>query len=320
MTRRPPAYRYAGWVTAGGKLTLIGVGIGAVGGAWLGATGKGPLDAAALARSNSGPSAVASLGLLLIVIGCFVYVIQPVADPALSQQVPFATVRTSLAMFVVAAVVANLLSLPLVLTLQRGVAVGGPGQRQLGALGLTYLIVSSELPILGVLWLRLVKPGLKTWRDLGLRAGIVGEHVSMGLAGGVILFLTAGVVSGALSRVGVHQNQFERFQGIEGAPLGLFILALLAGCVLAPYCEELFFRGYVFQTFLQRRGPWWAYLFSAALFAAVHANIAAAGPIFVLGLILAFIFQRSGSILPGMIAHGLNNAMAFVLLYSGFRG
>lgn len=305
-------------MTAGGKLTLIGLIVAAAGGAWLLATTPRPWSAGLL--RNPGAGSLAALGLLLAVIGCFVYVIQPASDRAIGQQVPFASVRTSVAMFVVAATVGNLLSLPIVFTMQRAIVVTGASQRQLGSLGLTYLIVASELPLLGVLWFRLVRARCATWRELGLRIQSLSEHLAMGLLGGIALFVSAGIVSGVLSRMGVDQNQFERFQGIQGAPVWLFVLALLAGCVLAPFAEELFFRGYVFRTFLEKRGPWWAYLFSAALFAAVHANVAAAVPIFVLGLILANIFQRSGSILPGMIAHGLNNAIAFVLLYSGFRG
>jgi uncharacterized protein len=177
-----------------------------------------------------------------------------------------------------------------------------------------------------------------TWRDLGLRLSRpldeasdphpsplpggegIARLITMGIAGGVALFLAAAVVSALLAAIGVRQNQLERFQGVENAPLPAFLVSVLAGCVLAPFAEELFFRGYLFQTFRIRYGAVWAYVFSAGLFAVVHTNFAAAAPIFVLGLILAYIFQRSGSLIPGMIAHGLNNAIAFVLLYAGVKG
>jgi membrane protease YdiL (CAAX protease family) len=143
------------------------------------------------------------------------------------------------------------------------------------------------------------------------------DYVQRGLLGGVALFIAAAAVGAVLTRIGVHQNQFERFEGIEGAPLPLFLVAVAAGCLLAPFAEELFFRGYVFQTFSERYHPAWAYAFSAGLFAVVHANLAAAAPIFVLGLMLAYIFKSSGSIIPGAIAHGVNNAISFWLLYTG---
>jgi membrane protease YdiL (CAAX protease family) len=35
-----------------------------------------------------------------------------------------------------------------------------------------------------------------------------------------------------------------------------------------------------------------------------------------MALALAFLYDRTGSIVPGIVAHGLNNAVALVLVYS----
>ena len=303
-------------VTAGGKLFLAGLAVTAGGAALLIARDGFPKSIAALETNPS--AAPLAAGLTMVLVACFVYVLQPALRPAMAASIPFATVRTSLAMLVVALVTANLISLPALLPLGSGLA--GSGSRALGPLRLAFLIAVSEIPIVAIVWLRLVLPGAMSWRALGLRPRPFGEHARHGLIGGVTLFLTAGFVGALLTRVGVRQNQFDRFSGIEGAPAGLFVAAALAGCVLAPFAEELFFRGYIFQTFSGRYGRVWAYVFSAGLFAAVHANVAAAVPIFVLGLMLAYIFERSGSIVPGAIAHGLNNAIAFGLLYAGITG
>jgi uncharacterized protein len=305
-------------VTAGGKLFLAGLAITLAGGGLLAARG-GLSGGLAGVQANPAAGLIAT-GVALAVLGCAVYVAQPALDTGLARRVPFATMRTSLAMLVLAVAAANIVSLPVLAFRGRGLAVGGPGEDSLGPLGLALLIAASELPIIGVVWLRIVLPGCLSWRSLGLSLRPAGQHLGTGVAGGVALFFAAGIVGALLTRLGVRQNQFERFAGIEGAPLGLFVVAVLAGSVLAPFAEELFFRGYIFQTFRDRYGAWWAYLFSAGLFAAVHANLAAAAPIFVLGLMLAYIFQRSGSIVPGIIAHGVNNAIAFCLLYSGIRG
>lgn len=305
-------------MTLGGKLALCGLVLTLIGAGILAASGPVPRSPAALqGRPAAG---VVGLGILLLVLGCFVYVLEPAFEAQAASHVSPATVRTSLAMLVAAVATANLISLPLLLAQRRPIGAGGSPGGSLGPLGLTYLVAGSEIPIIAVVWLRLVLPGAMSWRQLGLRLRPLGEHAWRGLTGGIALFLTAAVVGAVLTRFGVHQNQFERFQGVEHAPLGLFLLALAAGCLLAPFAEELFFRGYVFQTFSERYGRIWSYLFSAGLFAVVHANLAAAVPIFVLGLMLAYIFQRSGSIVPGIIAHGLNNAISFVLLYSGITG
>jgi len=306
-------------VTAGGKVFLAGLVTAGAGAVLLVSRGALPTSPEAL-RTHSGAAGLLAAGVVLAALGCFVYVLQPAVDSEWTRRVPFATVRTSLAMIVVAVGVATLLSLPVLIRSPLAVGAGGSSAPGLGALGLAYITAASEIPLAGVVWLRLVRPRCVTWAELGVWRGPLLQHVGTGLVGGVLLFTVAGVSSALLSRAGLHQNQIDRFRGIEGAPLGFFILALLAGSVLAPLAEELFFRGYVFRSFLDRHGPWWAYLFSAALFAVVHANLAAAVPIFLLGFILADIFRRSGSIVPGAIAHGINNAISFALLYAGFRG
>ena len=303
-------------MTAGGKLFLVGLMVAVGGAALLVASGQFPRSAAALVTNPSATPLAA--GLTIMVVACFVYALQPALKPSSAGQPPFATVRTSLAMLSVATVVANLLSVPALLASGGALASGQLGS--VGALELTYLIVASEIPIISIVWLRLVVPGSLSWAELGLRPQPLRQHLQRGLIGGAALFVAAGLVGALLTRAGVRQNQFERFSGIQGAPPAAFVLAALAGCVLAPFAEELFFRGYIFQSFSARYGRWWAYLFSAGLFAIVHANLAAAAPIFVLGLMLAYIFQESGSIVPGVIAHGVNNAIAFGLLYAGVTG
>ncbi len=302
-------------MTIGGKLCLAGTIVALAGGALLAQSLPWPPTPVEL-RLQPGGAALAGAGVLLVVVGLVVYVVQPALDRNLAARVPIASIRTSLAMFALAVLLANLATIPVIVRLGPRAVAGssvGPGT-------LLYLIVASEIPIIFVVWLRLVLPGGRTWGELGLRLRPIDSHVSLGLLGGLALFISAGIVGAVLTRFGIHQNQLERFEGIEGSSPLMFLLALLAGCVLAPLAEELFFRGYVFKTFLDQRGPAWAYLYSSGLFALVHANLAAAAPIFVLGLILAYLFQRSNSAVPGMIAHGLNNAIAFVLLYKGLTG
>jgi len=304
-------------MTVGGRVFLGGIVVSAAGVGLLFARHQFP---APVPRLMTNPNAgLLAAGLVIVALGCLVYTAEPAVNRKAAQQVPYGTARTSLAMFVTALILTTLLSLPLLL-LPGQAAAGRAANAALQPWILVYLVIASELPIAFVVWLRLVQPGCLSWHELGLRGGPAVELALKGLVGGVALFLAAGLVSAGLNAVGVQQNQFERFAGVEHAPLPAFLAAVLAGAALAPFCEELFFRGYVFQTFGRRHGLVLGYAYSAALFAVVHTNFAAAVPIFVLGLMLAYIFQSSRSLWPGMIAHGVNNAIAFVLLYQGFTG
>lgn len=96
----------------------------------------------------------------------------------------------------------------------------------------------------------------------------------------------------------------------------LIPLALLVGATPA-FCEELLFRGYV-QTRLTRSvGPVAGILVSSALFAAFHIDWVHVIAVFPLGVFLGVITWRSGSLLPAMFAHFVNNAVSVVSVALG---
>lgn len=143
------------------------------------------------------------------------------------------------------------------------------------------------------------------------------ELVALGLLAGPLLFLVSAIVQLALaSTLGVRQTQIADFLWIRRLDLGQFGLLLAIVAVLAPFAEEAFFRGYVFRAYLEARGWLWAYPLSAALFALLHTNLPAAAPIFAMGLVLAWVYDRTRSIVPCAIAHGFNNAVSFVAVYA----
>ncbi len=96
--------------------------------------------------------------------------------------------------------------------------------------------------------------------------------------------------------------------------------------VLAPVCEEVVFRGAVLRALLRwmdngerREGgtlttrQWAAVALSALLFALVHANPAQMPHAFLIGMLLGWLFARTGSIVPGTVLHVTNNTLAYML-------
>jgi hypothetical protein len=84
---------------------------------------------------------------------------------------------------------------------------------------------------------------------------------------------------------------------------------VLLVCVLVPIGEEMFFRGFVYGT-LRRWGVTAATVLSALFFGAVHQQVVHFLPIVVLGAILALLYERTGSLLPAMLVHAVNNLVA----------
>lgn len=85
-------------------------------------------------------------------------------------------------------------------------------------------------------------------------------------------------------------------------------VVLLGVAVTPAVCEELFFRGVVLAG-LRRLGLWPALLLSALLFGFAHASIYRMLPTLVLGVMLAWLAWQSGSIVPSMVVHALNNGL-----------
>lgn len=103
------------------------------------------------------------------------------------------------------------------------------------------------------------------------------------------------------------------------APFTVYGLLLLAVFV-APVCEEVLFRGFLFAGFLRGMPLAWAVILSAFIFAAAHNDPASFPVLFCIGLLLALLRWRTRSLWPGILLHLLNNAwsaVSIILLLHG---
>ena len=94
-----------------------------------------------------------------------------------------------------------------------------------------------------------------------------------------------------------------------------FLLATLMLAILPAVCEELLFRGVIFNGLKSKLKAHWAIIFSALLFALMHMSIYQTVHQFVLGVILATLAYYSGTIVYGMIFHFVNNFLVVFLTY-----
>jgi membrane protease YdiL (CAAX protease family) len=178
------------------------------------------------------------------------------------------------------------------------------------------LIVFGEAILLLPAWYFTLHKYKTTWADLGLRAfqpRAVGLGCSLMVASVMVNFVYALFL--AQFGLQIQPEMQQIFQGTE-FPLALFF----GGAIVAPFVEEIFFRGFVFTGL---RGKWgWpkAALASAGLFALAHVVPTSLLPIFILGLIFAFLFQASGSIWPAILMHMLTNTIALLAAYAISRG
>lgn len=88
---------------------------------------------------------------------------------------------------------------------------------------------------------------------------------------------------------------------------GYLALAIPLVCLIAPIAEETVFRGFLYGWLRRRLTVAPAVVVSAAIFASAHAVLVLALPLFVVGIILALLYEYSDSLIPPAIAHGLFN-------------
>lgn len=102
----------------------------------------------------------------------------------------------------------------------------------------------------------------------------------------------------------------------EGSAVSIVAAGILI-VVVAPLSEELFFRGFMFSGLRRSISLWPAALVSALVWGALHlggGNVGVVIQLSIFGVILAWLYERSGTLWAPIIAHTINNSIAFTLL------
>ena len=96
--------------------------------------------------------------------------------------------------------------------------------------------------------------------------------------------------------------------------LGPVAVQVLLIAIIVPICEETCFRGMLFSGLRERMPRLAAALVSGLIFGALHATtgVSAVPPLMVFGVILALLYEKTGSIVPGILLHMLNNSIALL--------
>jgi uncharacterized protein len=96
--------------------------------------------------------------------------------------------------------------------------------------------------------------------------------------------------------------------------LGPLWIQILLISIAAPIGEEVCFRGMLFGGLRERLPMWAAGLISAVIFGLLHVTtgISVVPPLIVFGFLLALVYERTGSILPCILLHMLNNSVALL--------
>jgi uncharacterized protein len=147
--------------------------------------------------------------------------------------------------------------------------------------------------------------------DFGLRATqTLRALILMAGAYGAFLLFTA-VWEGVL-QLSDKEQVVQKLGANNGAIALVAVVAVT--CVVAPICEEFFFRGFFFAALSNWKGPWTAAATTGVVFGAIHLGSAPVGdlvPLAFFGFALCLVRWWSGSLYPCIALHGINNCVAF---------
>lgn len=188
---------------------------------------------------------------------------------------------------------------------------------------LRMMLNSSILDSLAVIFvLYTVSVDYKTkLRELGLSVYDFFKNVFTGITGYVA---AAPLIAGSLFLI-VWVSRLLNYEPPMEPALRLFLeekntLFLLYSTVfvtvIGPVFEEIFFRGFMYSAIRKKTGVPAAILLTSFLFSLLHTNIVGFLPIMVLGVLLAYLYEKTGSLVSPIIVHIIHNTgmLTFVFL------
>ncbi|MBQ9898451.1 MAG: CPBP family intramembrane metalloprotease [Ruminococcus sp.] len=178
---------------------------------------------------------------------------------------------------------------------------------------IVYAFSNIFTAMLGLKWSRTDVSELTRTRELTF--GRVVAYCLIGIMlRNVAVYASAGVEAIA-DKFGYTTHTLDT-GGLAESVLGQAVM-LAYTCIVAPVTEELFFRGMLLRTF-SKANQRFAVFASAVFFGLVHGNIPQFLLAFILGVFLAHITLRHGSVIPSIIVHSFINS--FSSLYAFLVG
>jgi len=167
-----------------------------------------------------------------------------------------------------------------------------------------------------ILWITRKENG--NWKDLGLQvpSGKPFQEVLMGWGAYAAILPVFALILVALIYVAnlfhyeppPHPLVSVFLEEEKRSPALIFYSVFLA-VVFGPIFEEIFFRGFCYPIFKKKFGRTAAMALSSSFFALIHDNTFAFWPIFILGMVLVYVYEKRGSLIPSMVLHITHNSI-----------
>ena len=171
-----------------------------------------------------------------------------------------------------------------------------PGETTITTTGLA-MVLSGIAMIWHLIHFKYVKFNLKSFGEVSGKT--IGLSIPLIVAGMLFINLCS-------EFIGLPDLMQDTFRAMSRNVFGIISIT-----IMAPLVEELLFRGAI-QGYMLRKEmkPLHAILIASAIFGIVHMNPIQIPFAFAIGLIFGWLYYRTGSVVPGIIGHFINNSIA----------
>jgi uncharacterized protein len=178
------------------------------------------------------------------------------------------------------------------------------------------LALQSAIPM-AVVYLVVIRARGLAWADIGFRAIPTGWALRAFLVALAVLpaMLLVNLATQTLTGRPFRNPQLE-FLAPAGFSWEGLVGMLVVVAVIVPIVEETVFRGLLYGWLRSRLGVAAAVILSSLIFAFGHGILMLVPALAVTGLVLALVYEKSGSLWPPIIVHGAINAAMTIALYA----
>ncbi|WP_422658516.1 CPBP family intramembrane glutamic endopeptidase [Paenibacillus sp. EC2-1] len=181
----------------------------------------------------------------------------------------------------------------------------------------TLIGVTIAIVLLTGLYLIAIRPKRLSWDEVGVRTfaakdwGRIFVWTFVLIIGSVLVMELTNLLGNTYenSKTEAMQNHVTFFT---------VFIAFVSAAIISPLYEEIFYRGFLYRWLRTRLSMRWAILLSSLIFTLAHIPTYNAMPAnFLGGVVFAWAYERTNSIWPAVIVHGLMNGIAVVLTSFG---
>ena len=170
-------------------------------------------------------------------------------------------------------------------------------------------------------WFFSVRKYHTTWKSLGFVSFDFLDAFVIGLIWLFIIGVLVSTYAIVAGKFGFKPSPeaVDSIPRLFGNSLMGMILATFTAAVIAPFVEEIFFRGFLYPAIRKQVGVGWAIIISAVIFGFMHASVWKMVPIVLIGMILAYLYEKEKSLGPPIMLHAFYNFALIMLGYYFYK-